>query len=259
MGTYWNERSLADKVVIVTGAGMGIGRGITEALGARGAAVLAVDRVPEAVDKAVQELTAQGYRVVGLHQDITAPGSADLIVQRAINEFGHLTSLVNNAASGHMPTPLHEMTDEKFLEPFETGPRATFNLMRAAYPHLKAAGGGSIVNFGSGAGTFGEPGFTGYANAKEGIRGISKVAAMDWGADGIRVNVVAPAALTEGMLYFKETAPEAYEAILRKVPLGRLGDPVADIAPVVAFLLSDESAYVTAQTFMVDGGSSATR
>ena len=188
-----------DRVVVVTGAARGIGKGIAIALTERGASVLLVDR-----DE--QLLTRADYDLV-----------------------------------------------------FDVGPRATFEMMQAIYPVFVGNGGGSIVNLGSGSGTMGLPRFGAYAAAKEAIRGMSKVAALEWGRENIRVNVVCPYAETESIRMWREMAPETYERTVRGVPLGRLGDVASDIGPVVGFLLSDESSYVTAQTIMVDGGAAGFR
>lgn len=113
MSQYWNSTSLSGTSAIVTGAGRGIGRALAESLAERGASVLAVDVDETAVTKAASELTAQGYTVVGLAQDITEAGAADHIVSRGVEEFGHLNALVNNAMAGHMPTPLQDLTEEQ--------------------------------------------------------------------------------------------------------------------------------------------------
>src|SRR5699024_4791744 len=120
-------------------------------------------------------------------------------------------------------------------------------------PHL-AASGGSIVNFGSGAAIVGQPTQAAYAAAKEAIRGLSRVVANEWAKDDIRVNIVSPMAMTEGVKTWSQSAPDLYQESLQKVPLGRFGDPASDVAPVVAFLLSDDAAYMTGQTLMADGG-----
>ena len=131
--------------------------------------------------------------------------------------------------------------------------------MKAAYPHFKNQGKGSIVNFGSGAGASGLALFATYGAAKEAIRGLTKVASTEWGPDGIRVNTICPAAMTEGMATWFEAQPEAANAMAEAVPLRRIGDPVADIGPTVAFLISDDSRYVTGHTLFVDGGTGTFR
>ena len=114
--------------------------------------------------------------------------------------------------------------------------------------------GGSIENFGSGSAMVGQPTQAAYASAKEAIRGLSRVTANEWEANNIRVNVVSPMALTDGVKAWSQAFPDLYEQSLTKVQLGRFGDPETDVAPVVAFLLSDDAKYVTGQTLMADGG-----
>ena len=134
--------------------------------------------------------------------------------------------------------------------------KGTFHLMQACFPHFKAQGGGKIINFSSGAGTERMAGFAAYAAAKEGVRALTGVAAREWGPFGINVNVVCPAAMTEGIQSFLANHPDPNyrEQMFAGLPLGRLGDPELDIGRVVAFLASDEAGYLTGQTFWVDGG-----
>ncbi|KWX57244.1 SDR family NAD(P)-dependent oxidoreductase [Mycobacterium sp. NAZ190054] len=250
---------LDGRAVIVTGAARGVGRGIASALLTRGASVLAVD-CDEQLLAATVEALAEGARPVrALPADLRDPTSAQRIVAAAVDAFGTVHGLVNNAIATNEPKRFQDITREDYDLVFDVGPRATFELMQAVYPILLGNGGGSIVNLGSGSGTLGKPKFGAYAGAKEAIRGISKAAAMEWARDGIRVNVVCPFAESDGIRAWREMAPEAYERSLRSVPMGRLGDVGTDIGPVVCFLLSDESRYVTAQTVMVDGGTAGFR
>jgi NAD(P)-dependent dehydrogenase (short-subunit alcohol dehydrogenase family) len=166
---------------------------------------------------------------------------------------------VNNAIQVRPGVSFMDHSDEDMVMTWESGVMATFWCMQAAHPHLVAAGGGSIINYGSGAGTEGLQGFAGYAAAKEGIRALTKVAAREWGPVGIRVNAICPLANSEGMLGWRDFDPDGYRAALDRVPLGRIGDCEDDIGRVVAFLASDDAAYLTAHTFMVDGGSGAFR
>jgi NAD(P)-dependent dehydrogenase (short-subunit alcohol dehydrogenase family) len=137
---------------------------------------------------------------------------------------------------------------------FNTGFYPTVHLMQACYPQLKESK-GSIINFGSSSGLEGMPTQTSYAAAKEAIRGVSRVAANEWAADQIRVNVLCPFAATEGVVAWQKAFPERAAASVAKVPLQRIGDPETDIAPVALFLASDDSKYMTGQTLMADGGS----
>ncbi len=248
---------MAGRVVIVTGAARGVGKGIATALTARGASVLLVDRDAELLGTTAAELT--GGSVASAVVDLRDDGAAERIVAAAVEAFGTVHGLVNNAIATNEPKAFHEITQEDYDLVFDVGPRATFALMQAVYPVFVGNGGGSIVNLGSGSGTQGLPRFGAYGAAKEAIRGMSKVAALEWGRHNIRVNVVCPYAETESIRAWREMDPKTYERTVRAVPLGRLGDVATDIGPVVCFLLSDDAAFVTGQTLMADGGSAGFR
>lgn len=240
---------LANQVVIVTGGASGIGGAISRVLSERGARVVSVDINAEAGAKLKDDL---GDNVVFIEGDVSLKATAQAAVDEAVSTFGKLTGLVNNAHASRQAM-FTELTDMSWEQSFNTGLLATRQFMEASYPHLKDKG-GSIVNFGSGAAVVGQPTQAAYAAAKEAIRGLSRVVANEWAADNIRVNVVSPMAMTAGVEQWKEASPELYKQSLAKVPLGRFGDPEVDVAPVIAFLLSEDSQYVTGQTLMVDGG-----
>ncbi|BBX19511.1 hypothetical protein MDUV_43710 [Mycolicibacterium duvalii] len=124
---------------------------------------------------------------------------------------------------------------------------------------MAGKGGGAIVNIGSAAGTNGEPFFGAYAGAKEAIRGMSKAAALEWGREGIRVNVVCPLAETDGLRVLRDAAPKHYDRVVKSTALRRIGDPATDIGGVVAFLVGPDAAYLTGQTLLADGGAGAFR
>jgi len=147
-----------------------------------------------------------------------------------------------------------DTTQEMWDLSLGTGLFATFILMRASFPEPKTVR-GSVVNFASGAGLKGQETQAVYAAAKEAIRASSRVAANERASDGVRVDVVSPIALTPGIPKWAGTFPDKYRHVVDGIPLGRLGDPQSDIAPIVAFLASDDSKYMTGQTLMVDGGS----
>ncbi len=259
MTQYWNSNSLAGKSVIVTGAAQGIGRGIAEALGERGASVLITDINADKLQSAHDSMAASGFTVSSVVADVSLAASAPIIIDAAIRAFGHLDALVNNAVAGVLPGPFTDFTDADYARVFDSGPYATFNLMKAAYPHLKQGGGGSIVNFASGAGTTGIP-FQGvYAGAKEAIRGLSKSAMQEWGPEQIRVNMIAPYALSEGAASWKAANPEDFARSLEGVPLRRIGDVHTDVGAVVSFLVGDDATYLTGQTIFVDGGYQSVR
>lgn len=246
---------LENKVAVITGGVGGIGRGIVRNFLTEGAKVLVVDIVPQAEgDGLVAENAGDAAdRVAYLEKDISVPANAPAIVDAAVDRFGKLDILVNNAHASKQATML-ETTQEMWDLSLGTGMYATFHLMVSAHDQLQANQ-GAIVNFASGAGLKGMANQVTYAAAKEAIRGMSRVAANEWAADGIRVNVVSPVALTPGIEQWSKAYPDEYAGVLKGVPLGRLGDPETDIAPVVAFLASDDARYVTGQTIMTDGGS----
>jgi NAD(P)-dependent dehydrogenase (short-subunit alcohol dehydrogenase family) len=175
-------------------------------------------------------------------------------VAAAVDAFGAVHGLVNNAIATNEPKPFVDVTTEDLALGYDVGPRATFLLMQAAHPVMVAAGGGSIVNLGSGTGTGGEPRWGGYAAAKEAIRGLSKVAALEWGRDNIRVNVICPFAESDGVKLWKEFAPNDYAKAVGRVPMKRIGDVRTDVGALVAFLLGTDATFITGQTIHVDGG-----
>ena len=151
------------------------------------------------------------------------------------------------------------MRGEDWDRVLETNLWATFWTMQAAHPHLGRSDGASIINFASGSGTLGNEAQGAYAAAKEGIRGLSRVAAREWGPDGIRVNVICPFANSPGMLEWADVDRAGYEATVSRIPLRRIGDCHDDVGRVAVFLASEDAAYVTGQTMWVDGGSGAVR
>lgn len=241
--------ALNDQVVIVTGGASGIGGAITRELVERGAHIIAVDVNEDAGQRIEKENPG---KVFFLNGDVSKNETAITAVKIAIDKFGKLTGLVNNAHASRQK-PLFELTDEDWALSFGTGFQATLQFMKAAYPELKKHQ-GSVVNFGSGAALEGSRYQASYAAAKEAIRGLSRVAATEWAVDNIRVNVVCPLAFTSGVEKWKENFPEDYQHVVEQIPLGRFGDPQHDVAPIVAFLLSSDSQYMTGQTLMADGG-----
>lgn len=241
---------LNGKVAIVTGGAGGIGRAITRVFAREGAKVLFVDINDEQGQALEQELAGSGKF---LNVDLAAAGSAEQIRDAALEAFGKLDILVNNAHASRQ-APLLETTQDMFDLSFNTGFYPVVHLMQACHDEL-AKTKGSVVNFASGSGLDGMPTQTSYAAAKEAVRGLTRVVANEWAPEGIRVNVVCPFAATEGVVKWQEAFPERAAASVAKAPLGRIGDPETDIAPVVVFLASDDSKYMTGQTLMADGGS----
>ena len=241
---------LEGRVAIVTGAGQGIGRGISLALAKAGAGVAVLERDPETGPRTVDEIRALGGDAISLAGSVRERADCEAIVHTAVERFGGVDILVNNAQQVPMG-PLDGCTDDDMYTAWESGALAAFRLMQLCHPIMTARGGGAIVNLGSGAGTEGVAGLGAYAVAKEGIRALTKVAMLEWGADNIRVNTICPWAQND---HWDTLTDQQRAARLRHNPLQRIGDPESDIGVVVVFLASEAGSYVTGQTIHVDGG-----
>ena len=175
-------------------------------------------------------------------------------MERTIETFGKINTLVNNAQVSKSGLPLVEHTKEDFDLAINSGLYAAFFYMRECFPYLKETR-GSVINFASGAGLFGKLGQSSYAAAKEGIRGMSRVAAAEWGPDGVRVNVICPLAMTESLHEWKANYPDLFEKTIQGIPLGRFADPMNDIGKLCVFLSSEDASYITGETITLQGGS----
>jgi len=249
---------LDEKVAIVTGAGQGVGRGIALALASEGARVVIAER-DEATGEAVAgEIRDGGGEALAVTCDVTDRASVDACVTRALEEWGRLDILVNNAQRAPLsPVSFMDHTDEIFALCLDTGLRGTFYFMQACHPHLK--GGGKIINLGSAAGYEGLPGQAAYGAAKEAIRALSRTAAREWGADGINVNVICPFANSPGWQEFERQAPEFAKRAAEARPIARVGDCEADIGRAAVYLASADADYITGHTLPVDGGGAILR
>lgn len=244
---------LQDKVVIITGGAGGIGGGMAKAMAKEGA-ILAIVDFNEETGKAMEaELQKISPKSMFIQADLTDRENLPKIVDTVVENYGKLDVLVNNAHASRQVS-LEEATQADLDLSFNTGFYPTFYLMQAAYPHLKASK-GNVINFASGAGMAGHVTQGVYAAAKEAIRGISRVAANEWGKDGINVNLISPIAESPGVKAWAAAQPEYYQEVLNKIPLGRFGHIEEDIGRVAVFLASEDSQYITGQTIMVDGGS----
>lgn len=246
-------KRLAGKVAIITGAGQGVGLGVAQAYADAGAALVISGRDADKLQTAAAGLTARGAKVLAVPGDVRKREAANATVEAAIRQFGKIDILVNNAQSSVPGTPLEQIDDATISLTIESGLLGTLYHMQAAFPHMKERG-GSIVNFGSREGIYGGVGFGIYAATKEAIRGLSRTAAREWGKYKIRVNVVCPAALSPAAVKYIAENPKEAEMYKSQVALGYFGDPFEDIGPVVLFLGSDDSRYLSGQTINADGG-----
>jgi len=244
---------LNGKVAIVTGGGQGVGLGIAQVFAREGAKLLITGRTPDKLEKAAAELRAMGGEAAWIAGTAGVRADAEAAVAKAVDLFGGLDILVNNAQTSKPGTLFEDTDDALFAMTIESGLYGTFQHMQAAMPHMKARG-GSIINFGSYEGIHGGVGFAAYAATKEAIRGLSRTAARELGQYKIRVNVICPAALSPIAEQWVKDFPEEAEKVMKLVALGYLGDCAEDIGPAALFLASEDSRYVTGQTINVDGG-----
>ena len=250
------ETNLSGRVIIVTGGTRGIGLGIVRVLARAGAKLMITGRKPARLEAVSEELTSQSVAHATMAADVGESRTAAAVAAATLEAFGQIDGLVANAQSFRPVTPLADVTEADFDLVLETDPKGTLFLMQAVLPSMREQGRGRIVTFGSSMGNTGAPGYGPYSAAKEAVRSLTRTAAREWGQDGITVNCVCPASVAHRMPVGEENSERAraFAEMYKDHPLGRDGDPEVDIAPVVAFLLSDASQYMTGQTFMVDGG-----
>lgn len=258
---------LVGKTAIITGAGFAalgngrpgsIGYGTAVAYAREGANLVITGRNVAKLERAREELEASyPVKVVPVRADVSAHGDNEAIVQnvvdRALSEFGRIDVLINVAQASASGVALADHTRDQFELALYSGLFATFYYMRACHPHLKETK-GSVINFASGAGLFGNYGQCAYAAAKEGIRGMSRVAATEWGPDGINVNIICPLAWTAALENFQEQYPDAFEANVHMPPMGHYGDVEAEIGRVVVQLASPDFKFMSGETVTLEGG-----
>ena len=174
-------------------------------------------------------------------------------IEKGVEHFGKLNVLINSAQTSASGLTLVEHTQADFDKAIYSGLYATFFYMKHAFPYLKESH-GSVINFASGAGISGKPGQSSYAAAKEGIRGLSRVAANEWGPYDINVNVVLPLVMTDKLAQWGQENPEMFKKNLDEIPLGRYGDAQKDIGKVCVFLASYDAKYITGDTLFIQGG-----
>jgi NAD(P)-dependent dehydrogenase (short-subunit alcohol dehydrogenase family) len=244
---------LSGQVALVTGAGQGVGQGIALALASEGAAVAVMGRTRAKLDDTVKQIAARGARAIAIEGDVCRAEDVQRSVDTTVRELGGLQILVNNAQVVPLGTLL-DVTDESFAEGWASGPQATHRFMRAAHPHLKKRG-GVIINLGTAAALRHDPvGYGCYGAVKEAIRTLTRAAAVEWGADGIRALNILPLAESPGFAGWKAARPDEYAEYCKGIPVGYVGDCEKDIGRVVAFLCSEEGRYVNGTSITVDGG-----
>jgi NAD(P)-dependent dehydrogenase (short-subunit alcohol dehydrogenase family) len=237
---------------MVTGCGQGLGFDMARAFADEGAKLVMVELNCDTLTDKARQMLAQGNDVVTVQGDVAQRATAQNAVAKALDAFGRIDVLLNAAQYTCLPIPFAEQDDEHIARMVHSGVFGTMYFMQAAYPALKASK-GAVINVASGAGVVGNVGQAAYAAAKEGIRGLSRVAAREWGREGIRVNIISPAANSPSMQAWFRDNPSAREATLAGVAQGRFADGYRDLGAVVLFLGSPEC-FLTGQTLQVDGG-----
>ncbi len=243
-------------VVLVTGASGGVGRGIAHACGAAGWTVWIAARRRVEGESVAGEVDAAGGTGHFVACDAADPESVAAAVATVVRTSGRLDGVVHNATSGLSPKPVvfTEVPISELEDHVAVSLRGLFNLAQTTHAHLRESA-GSLVVLTSEAGFEGKAKLSVYAAIKGAQRGLVRSLAREWGPEGIRVNCVAPLAGTPAMDRAFTMDPEMAERVLGRNPLGRMGDPATDVGPIVRFLLSDDSRYLTGNTLMADGGS----
>lgn len=249
----------AAKVALVTGAAGGIGRATCERLAREGARVVAVDLRREDLEPVVAEVAARGSEAHAVAADVAVTADVKRFFAEATERFGGVDLVVNNAGIEGVVHQFEDYPEDVFDRVLAVNVRGVFLGLKYAHPALKARGGGAIVNLASVAGITGNPMIPAYIASKHAVVGLTRSAAVSYPAAGIRVNAVLPAPIDTRMMRSLEEgfAPGAAATVKQmmssQVPLGRYGQP-EEVASLIAFLLSDEAAYVNGSLYTIDGG-----
>jgi len=259
MSNYFEEISMPDqpmqgRVALVAGASRGIGAVTAQAFAAAGASVVLGARDTGALESVARGIEADGARAIAVRTDVTDVDSARNLVDQAMTAYGRLDFAFNNAAGGPMPAPLADIDPAEFDLGIATHIRGTFLGMKFQIGAMLASGGGAIVNMASVAGVIGTANLAAYVAGKAGIIGLTKVAALDYADQGVRVNVVAPGPI---LTYHLEAAgPEAQRLAGLSTPMRRTGT-AEEVAQTVLWLCSGQSSFITGAVIPIDGGQSA--
>ncbi|MCU1514188.1 MAG: short-chain dehydrogenase/reductase [Microbacteriaceae bacterium] len=243
------------RTVLITGAGSGLGRSMAIALAEAGAEIVAAVRRPETGVEVVDEIVAAGGKAIWVECDVREQDQIKNAVAKTVEHFGKLDVMISNATSpaSALQGELDVLDDGVWEQLAATNLRASFWFAKAAFPHLKAAG-GTLILLTSGRGIEAAGIQPEYGATKAGVRAFAKSLAAEWGPQGVTVNCLSPAGITPAYEAVFEQLPEWAATIRETVPLGRVGDPMKDIAPVMVFLASTAAQFITGQTITATGG-----
>jgi len=252
--TTTRDGSFAGKVAFVTGGGSGIGRATALAFAREGASVVVADVTDQDNQETARMIEAQGGLALAVRCNVSRPEDVKAALDQVIQSFGRLDIAFNNAGVEQPEKPAAELTVEEWDRIISTDLRGAFLCMQQEIPLILRQGGGAIVNTSSGAGVKGIAGQAAYCAAKFGLIGLSKAAALDYAAQNLRVNVVAPGFVdTQMMDRFTGGTAEGRQQAIAQEPIGRAGTP-EEIANAVLWLCSDASSFVAGTVLVVDGG-----
>lgn len=249
-------KQLNEKVAIITGAGQGVGKGIALCLAERGVKIVCVGRRIAPIEETAAEIKAAGGEAIAISCDTSDREKVKEVVKTAVETFGSIDIMVNNAQSIPKSAPVEETKYEDMFMAWSTGCIGSLNFMQECFPYFKEQGEGRVINFASATGMFGFAGQLAYASNKEAIRGLTKIAAKEWGQYGITVNCILPGAESPAAIEWAKKFPEKYAEVMQQQPMRRLGNPKTDIGPVIAFLSGPDCCYFSGQCMPVDGANS---
>lgn len=250
-----NSKRFEGKVALVTGGASGIGRACALAFAANGADVAVVDRNAELGERVAEEVRASGRRAVYLDADVSDARAAEHMVHETVRHLGRLDCAVNNAGIGGAMNLTGDYDLDEWRRVIDVNLNGVFYCMRYQIPQMVAQGGGAIVNMASILGAVGFATASAYVAAKHGVLGLTKAAALEYAAAGVRINSIGPAFIRTPMV--TNAMDEAtLGAIAGMHPIGRLGEP-EEVAHLTTFLCSDEASFMTGGYYLVDGGYTA--
>jgi 2-hydroxycyclohexanecarboxyl-CoA dehydrogenase len=244
---------LAGKVAVITGGGQGIGRGIGKAFAGEGANIAVLDLDHDTAKSAAAECAGRGVEAIALRCDVAERDQVDEAVAQVVERLGGIDVLVTCALAKVKVQPFEETPLAGIEKMWRVGYLGVTNTMQASLPYLRERR-GSVINFGSGAGIGAGAGYASYGPVKEAVRAITRIAAKEWGAYGVRVNNICPFAKSDQFDEWAAANPDQAAMALGSVALGRIGDCELDIGRAAVFLASEDASYVTGHSLMVDGG-----